>query len=104
MSDAVARYSGQVSTDEKDIKLASKFKERVIQIYDFFKTKSNNQNVLNTIQSHIRQQLENFVTVEAVRLGDMFNYVYFVTKRGSVIRPAAQKKPIVSRSTLKPQK
>lgn len=30
MSDAIARYSGQVSTDDKDIKLARKFKERVI--------------------------------------------------------------------------
>jgi hypothetical protein len=33
MYDAIVRYSGQVTTDEKDIKLAAKLKERVIQIY-----------------------------------------------------------------------
>ena len=53
MIDVVIRYSGKISTDQKDVKLALKFKERAIQIYDFFKAKSNNQNILTMIQANI---------------------------------------------------
>jgi hypothetical protein len=34
----------------------------------------------------------------------MLAYVHFITKRGCVIKPAAQKRPLMSRSTLKPSK
>jgi hypothetical protein len=102
--DAICRYAGCVSADQRDIKLAVKLKERVIQIYDFFKGKSNSQNVLSAIQTSIDQTLSSFITADSVRLGDMLAYVSTITRRGCLIKPTAQKKPIMSRSTLKPPK
>lgn len=101
-TESMARYTGLVSNDQKDIKLAIKFKERVLQIFDFFKSKSSNQNLLNVIQGNVEQQLNGFISADEVRLGDLFAYVMLITKRGCIIKPATQKKPIMSRSTIKP--
>lgn len=50
----IDKYRGYVTHEEKEIKLANKLAERIVQIFDFFKAKSNNQNLLTIILQRIR--------------------------------------------------
>lgn len=65
----IDKYRGYVTHEEKEIKLAKKLAERIIQIFEFFKAKSNNQNLLALILQRIRTEIDQIIQQNSLDLG-----------------------------------
>ena len=63
--------------------------ERILQIFDFFKSKSKNQNLLTMIQQRIQIELNAIVNSNSVNLGEMFSYIRMIAKPGGIIKVPA---------------
>jgi hypothetical protein len=81
--------------------LAHKLVERILQIFDFFKTKSKNQNLLTLIQQKMQAELNSILNKNPVNLGELFSYIRLIAKPGAVIKVPAEKKRIFSKSIIK---
>jgi len=79
----------------------SKFVERVIQIYQFFKGKSNNQNLLTFIEQKIVERFDQYLKQSPLNIGDLFSYLHLIIKKGCIIRVPAEKRRTFSKSTIK---
>lgn len=98
---AISKYHAYTTRDEKEARLARKLVERVLQIYEFFKAKSNSQNLLALIQQKITAELNAIVAAPTVNLGELFSYVHLLTKRGCVVKVPAEKRRTLSKSIIR---
>ncbi len=72
-----------------------------MQIFDFFKTKSKNQNLLTLIQQKIQAELKAILDKNQVNLGELFSYIRLIAKPGAVIKVPAEKRRMLSKSIIK---
>ncbi len=57
----MGKYSEYKTSNQQEIKLLEKFIERLLQVYDFFRIKSNDAEVLAHIAEKIEEKLKQII-------------------------------------------
>ena len=97
----ISKYSNYQTVEEREVRLGRRFNERLLQIFQYFRERSNCQNLLAIIQNRIERETNAITSSLPVKLGELFSYVHLITKRGGLVRPPAEKKRVLSKSILK---
>lgn len=84
----MSKYYNYTTSDDKDVRLANKLAERIVQIYEFFKMKSNNQNLLSLIQQKIEAEINRITSQSPLNLGELLTYIHLITKERCIIKVA----------------
>lgn len=63
------KYRNYTTFDEKEISLMQKFKERLLQILSFFKSKAANPNVIGGVEAKVESELAVLLTSQPLHLG-----------------------------------